>query len=51
MEERLYEIMDEKGSCIAKDMRLNDAITLVEALFMKYYQEIDGYLIKPMPFN
>jgi hypothetical protein len=46
MEEFLYSIKDETGNIVAQHMRLDSALTLVDALFNKYYSEPKiGYTI------
>ena len=47
MEQDFFEIVDDRGETLARDMTLETAITLVKALFEKYYLEDDiAYIIQ-----
>jgi len=52
MNEELYEIRDEKNNLIGSYLTRDTALLLIDALFVKYYQDIDLSLtIKRMIFE
>ena len=52
MNEELYEIYDEKNNLIASYLTRKNALTLIDALFVQYYDDVELSLtIKRMIFN